>query len=216
MKRLIAPSILSADFANLCGEVKAAAAAGADWLHVDVMDGHFVPNLTIGPAVVERLRACTHLPLDTHLMVTDPAFFIPPFAKAGADLLSFHVEVKANHAKIAGLIRGLGKKAGICINPRTPLKKILSLLPRLDLVTVMSVQPGFAGQKFMMDQLPKTRELAAFRKKNALKFLIEVDGGINADNAGLAWEAGADVLVAGTAVFGKKDYKKAITALRVE
>ncbi|OGR83474.1 MAG: ribulose-phosphate 3-epimerase [Elusimicrobia bacterium RIFCSPLOWO2_01_FULL_64_13] len=213
-KVLIAPSILSADFSNLAGEIREIETAGADWIHVDVMDGHFVPNLTIGPVVVDSIRGATVLPLDVHLMITDPEKYAPAFAEAGADSLTFHCEAAADPVKTLRFFRSLKKGVGVSLRPRTPVEKVLPLLPELDLVLVMTVEPGFGGQKFMPDMLPK---VAAVRKEalaKGLKIRIEVDGGINPETAALAVREGADVLVAGNSIFGDRDRKRSLAAIR--
>lgn len=212
----IAPSILSADFAALGREVEAVSAAGADWIHVDVMDNHFVPNLTIGPMVVKALRPHSRLPFDVHLMVSPVDPLVPAFAEAGADILSFHPEAGSHVHRTIQLIRSLGKKAGAVLNPATPLAAIEPVLGDLDLVLVMSVNPGFGGQAFIESQLAK---IAALRKAiDALgrPIHLEVDGGVNPETARRCIAAGADVLVAGTAVFagGPDRYAANIEALR--
>ncbi len=209
--KLISPSILAADFANLEREIKAVTEAGADWIHVDVMDGHFVPNLTIGVPVVQSLKKVSKLPLDVHLMIERPENFIEAFAKAGADHLTIHVESTSEPEVLLKKIRGLGCKPGITLRPRTPLNQILKFLPLVDLVLVMTVEPGFGGQEFMLDQVQKITELKTEREKQNLHFLIEVDGGVNAET--LKHLTGADVLVAGNYIF-KNDYKKAIQTLK--
>jgi ribulose-phosphate 3-epimerase len=214
MKTLIAPSILSADFARLGQEVEAVAKAGADWIHVDVMDGHFVPNITIGPLVVYALAKKKTLPLDVHLMITHPENYIAEFAKAGADTISVHVETSTHLHRNLQLIRSSGAKAGVVLNPHTPIDSIKHVLPLLDLVLLMSVNPGFGGQAFIPEVLPKCEELAALRKKTNSNFLIEVDGGVNEKTAPQLIQAGVDVLVAGSYIFGAKDYGQAISTLK--
>jgi len=212
----IAPSILSADFARLGEEVRALGAAGADYVHIDVMDGHFVPNLTIGPSVVKALRAHTTLPFDVHLMISPVDAFIAAFAEAGADIITVHPEAGPHVHRTVQLIKSLGKKAGISLNPGTPVEAVDNVIGDIDLVLVMSVNPGFGGQSFIASQLPK---IAALRKRiDAAKRAIdlEVDGGINAETAKAAIAAGADVLVAGTATFagGSAAYAANIARLR--
>jgi ribulose-phosphate 3-epimerase len=209
--KMIAPSILSADFANLEKEIKAVTAAGADWIHVDVMDGHFVPNLTIGVPVVQSLKKVSTLPLDVHLMIEKPENFIESFIKAGADIVTIHVESTENPEKVLRRIRELGAKPGITLRPGTALEKITDFLPLVDLVLVMTVEPGFGGQAFMEDQVQKIAILRKQREKNNWKYLIEVDGGVNAETVKKLGDA--DVLVAGSFVF-KNDYKKAIQILK--
>lgn len=206
---LIAPSILSADFSALGDDIKAVEKAGADWIHVDVMDGVFVPNITIGPLVVRSIRPVTGLPLDVHLMIQSPEKYIKSFAQAGSDLITFHIEACPDPEKAVDLIRSSGKKAGISVKPGTQISSIKRLLPVLDMVLVMTVEPGFGGQSFMNEMVSKIREIRA-----EFSGYIQVDGGINADTARVVREAGADVLVAGTAVFGEKDYSEAIRKLR--
>jgi ribulose-phosphate 3-epimerase len=220
-KTRIAPSILSADFAQLGAEVGAIAAAGADYVHVDVMDGHFVPNLTIGPMVVKALRAHAKLPFDVHLMIAPVDPYVAEFAQAGADIISFHPEAGAHPHRTIQLIKSLGKKAGLSLNPGTPLSIMDWLLPEIDLVLVMSVNPGFGGQRFIESSLPKIKELrrridAVSETQAGRPIDLEVDGGINAETAKLVVAAGADVLVAGTATFqgGPGKYAANIAMLR--
>jgi len=208
-KTIIAPSILSADFSILGQEIKDVEDAGADWIHVDVMDGHFVPNITIGPLVVKSIRPVTKLTLDVHLMIKEPQMHIESFAKAGSDIITFHSEAVVDPVEIIKLIRYYKKRVGISIKPKTDLKKIEGLLPMVDMVLIMTVEPGFGGQDFIFDCMGKIRELRKIFKKN-----IEVDGGINDMTARDCLENGANVLVAGNYVFGAKDYALAIKKLR--
>ena len=212
LRALIAPSILSADFSKLGQEIREVEAAGADWLHVDVMDGAFVPNLTIGPLVVEAIRPLTELPLDCHLMVQRPEDWLEPFAKAGADVITIHAEAAPHLDRQLNRIRELGCKAGVSINPGTSLGAIEEVLDLVDLVLVMSVNPGFGGQKFIEGALTKIERLAEAR--GSRPFVIEVDGGIKADNIARVRRAGADVFVAGSAVFSAPDRRKSMRSLR--
>lgn len=211
---LIAPSILSADFTHLGKEVGAVQAAGADWIHVDVMDGHFVPNITMGPLVVEAVRKSTTLPVDVHLMIENPDQYIEAFARAGADYLSVQVETCPHLHRSIHLIKENGAKAGAVLNPATPLTALEWVLEDLDFVLIMSVNPGFGGQKFIPGSLEKIRCLRAMIDDNGLSSLIQIDGGVNKHTVADVVDAGADVLVAGSAIFGGKDYKKAITQLK--
>lgn len=210
----IAPSILAADFVRLADEIARVEAAGADLLHVDVMDGHFVPNLTIGPPVIHAMRAVTSLPLDVHLMVEQPDALLPAFVEAGSDLLSVHVEACRHLHRTIQAIKDAGVRASVVLNPATSLHALDEILPELDMVLLMSVNPGFGGQRFIPATLEKIRALKQQIIERQVHVAIEVDGGINAANAAQVREAGADILVAGTAVFGQTDYTQAISALR--
>jgi ribulose-phosphate 3-epimerase len=212
----IAPSILSADFARLGEEVETVAAAGADWIHVDVMDGHFVPNLTIGPGVVKAIRGRTSLPFDVHLMISPIDAYVPAFAAAGADVITVHPEAGPHLHRTLQLIRSLGKRAGAALNPATPVSAIAHVLGDLDLVLVMSVNPGFGGQSFIESQLAKIAELRRMIDESGRQIDLEVDGGVNVETAPRIVAAGADVLVAGTATFegGPQRYAQNIARLR--
>ena len=210
----IAPSILSADFANLGDEVRAVAAAGADYIHIDVMDGHFVPNITIGPLVVDAVRKVTKLPLDVHLMIENPDCYIPEFARAGADIIVVHAEATHHLHRTVQLIKSFGKRAGVALNPATPLHVLDYVLEELDLVLLMTVNPGFGGQSFIEACLPKIHSLRAMLDKRGLETELEVDGGVKEDNIGRISHAGADVFVAGSAVFGSPDYAATISSLK--
>lgn len=212
----IAPSILSADFAHLADEIAAVEKAGADMVHVDVMDGHFVPNLTIGPPIVEAIRKVTKLPLDVHLMMTNPDDFIGEFAEAGADYLTVHVEACPHLHRTVQSIKEKGVKAGVTLNPATPLTSVEAILPDADLLLIMSVNPGFGGQRFIPGVLDKIRRARAMIRQSGRPILLEVDGGVKADNAGEIVNAGADILVAGSAIFEApgRDYRRAIAQLR--
>lgn len=211
---LIAPSILSADFAHLADEVTAVERGGADLLHVDVMDGHFVPNLTVGPPIVESLKKVTKLPLDCHLMMTNADAFIDEFASAGADYLTVHVEACPHLHRTVQAIKERGVKAGVTLNPATSLHTIEEILPEVDLVLIMSVNPGFGGQKFITSCLQKIVTTRQMIDRVGSRALLEVDGGVKVDNAAQILAAGADVLVAGSAIFTSRDYAATIAALR--
>lgn len=206
----IAPSILSADFSQLGKEIIDVEQAGADYLHVDVMDGHFVPNITIGPLIVKAIKPLTELPLDVHLMIENPDAYIPMFAEAGASIISVHQEVCSHLHRTIQLIKKHGVKAGVVVNPATPVEMIKDILHEIDMVLIMSVNPGFGGQSFIHHTVGKMEQVAAWRTAFNLSFEIEVDGGVNVDTAMLCTNAGVDVLVAGSAVFNKSDRKKAM------
>ncbi|UOQ93176.1 ribulose-phosphate 3-epimerase [Halobacillus shinanisalinarum] len=210
----IAPSILAADFSNLEAEIKDVEHGGADYIHVDVMDGHFVPNITIGPLIVEAIRPVTSLPLDVHLMIENPDAFIPEFAKAGSDIITVHQETCPHLHRTIQLIKSHGVKAGVVINPATPAETIKPILQDVDLVLLMTVNPGFGGQSFINSVVPKISQIAAWRNELGAEFEIEIDGGVNKDTAKLCTEAGANVLVAGSAVFKHEDRGQAITDIR--
>jgi len=214
--RRIAPSILSADFGRLKEEVQTVEAAGADYIHIDVMDGHFVPNITIGPVVVEAVRQITRLPLDVHLMIENPDRFIPDFAKAGADILSVHFETCPHLHRTITLIREHSVKPAVVINPATPVSFLDQILEYVDMVLIMSVNPGFGGQKFIPGAVKKIQALKQMINDRRLTVDIEIDGGITPDNVALVCKAGADVVVAGSAVFHAKDYRETIIRFRKE
>ncbi len=211
----IAPSILSADFATLGDEIRAIEAGGADYVHVDVMDGHFVPNITIGPLIVDAIRPVTELPLDVHLMIENPDQYIPDFAKAGADIIVVHAEAATHLHRSVQLIKSLGKKAGVSLNPATPLSALEMVLPDIDLALLMTVNPGFGGQSFIENCLPKIAELRQMIDALGLPIELEVDGGVKIDNIEKIAAAGADVFVAGSAVFGTDDYAATIAQLKM-
>ena len=212
MKCKIAPSILSADFLHLEKEIDAAEKAGADMLHLDIMDGHFVPNLTFGPSIVKQVRSITKLPLDAHLMITNPADFIDKFIDAGANYLSFHIETDSNYVHLFRSIRKRGVKAGIAINPETSLDALPRLLNEIDYVLIMSVHPGFGGQSFIEDSISKIKIVKELIGTKQIE--IEIDGGINFETARRAKEAGVNILVAGSFIFKHDNYEKTITGLR--
>ena len=212
--KLIAPSILSANFSKLGDEIRMVEVAGADWIHVDVMDGHFVPNITIGPLVVEAVRDVTSLPLDVHLMIENPDRFIPDFVKAGADLISVQVETCVHLNRTIQMIKESGLRAGVVLNPSTPLSSIEWTLEHVDFVMIMSVNPGFGGQKFIENSLDKVRKLRKMIQDQGLSTLIEIDGGVKEKNIKSISSAGVDVFVAGSAIFKSSDYKKTIDRFR--
>ncbi len=214
MRIKIAPSILSADFARLGEQVREAEAGGADVIHVDVMDGHFVPNITIGPLVVEAVRRVTRLPLDVHLMIEEPEKYVASFARAGADYVSVHAEATYHLDRLLAHIRELGKRAGVALNPATPPAVLDYVLDKVDLILCMTVNPGFGGQRFIEAVLPKIRHFHELRRRGLWCGELEVDGGVNAETAALVAEAGADLLVAGSAVFGSESVAGAIAAIR--
>ena len=197
----ISPSILSADFSILGDEIKSLEKAGADLIHVDVMDGHFVPNITMGPPIIKMVRKCTKLPFDVHLMISPVEKYIKAFAEAGADIITIHPEATDNLKRAVSAIKSLGKKAGVSLNPKTPISALMDVINDIDLILVMSVNPGFAGQSFMGEVLPKVSELRKMINDKKLKIDIEIDGGINFETAPLAVKAGANILVSGTTIF---------------
>ena len=197
----ISPSILSADFSILGDEIKSLEKAGADLIHVDVMDGHFVPNITLGPPIIKMVRKCTKLPFDVHLMISPVEKYIKAFADAGADIITIHPEATDNLKRAVSAIKSLGKKAGVSLNPKTPISALMNVINELDLILIMSVNPGFAGQSFMSEVLPKVTELRKMINDKKLKIDIEIDGGINFETAPLAVKAGANILVSGTTIF---------------
>ena len=210
----LAPSILSADFAALGAAVAAAERGGADLIHVDVMDGHFVPNITVGPLVVRALKRVTHLPLDVHLMITEPDRYVDAFVEAGAVMLSVHVEVLPHLHRTLSYIRGLGVEAGVVLNPSTPVTALEEVAGEVDFVLVMSVNPGFGGQSFIARSEAKVRAVRALLDRNASRAAIEIDGGVDLGNAARLAEAGVDILVAGQAIFGQPDPAAAVRAMR--
>ena len=212
--KLIAPSILSADFARLGEEIKAVESVGADWIHVDVMDGHFVPNITIGPAVVEAIRRVTKLPLDVHLMIENADQYLEDFVRAGSDSLTVQAEACVHLHRTIQAIKASGVKAAVALNPSTPLSTIDWILEELDMVLIMSVNPGFGGQSFIPQALEKIKELKSLIRAKNPDLLIEVDGGINQKTIQSVAQAGADVFVAGSAIFGSSDYGETITKFR--
>jgi ribulose-phosphate 3-epimerase len=212
--KYIAPSILSADFARLGDEVKSVEAAGADWIHADVMDGHFVPNITFGPLIVEAVRRVTSLPIDVHLMIEKPDDYITAFAKAGATYISVQVESGVHLNRSIQLIRQCGAKPGVVLNPSTPLQAVDWILEYVDYVLIMSVNPGFGGQEFIPNSLDKIKELRRMIQTRKLSTLIEIDGGVNENTISAVADAGTDIFVAGSAIFGSRDYKETISGFR--
>lgn len=210
----LAPSILSADFSKLGEEIKEVERGGADWIHIDVMDGHFVPNITIGPLIVEAVRPITTLPLDVHLMIEEPDQYIEAFAKAGADYITVHVEACRHLHRTIQLIRSFGVKPGVVLNPHTPVETIQHILEDIDLVLFMTVNPGFGGQKFIPSVLPKVKQLSDIIQERKLSIEIQIDGGVNADTIGSCVEAGASVFVAGSAIYNQPNRADAITTIR--
>jgi ribulose-phosphate 3-epimerase len=213
MKKL-APSILSADFARLGEEIKAVEEAGADYIHIDIMDGHFVPNITIGPLVVETAKAVTTLPLDVHLMISDPDRYVQDFIKAGSDLLSVHVETCPHLQRTLTYIRELGGRSAAVLNPSTPISTLEYVMDDLDMVLLMTVNPGFGGQKFIPTMLPKIQKLRALIDEKKLPIELEVDGGVNLENISQISQAGADVVVAGSAVYKSADCREAVRMMK--
>jgi ribulose-phosphate 3-epimerase len=214
MKKQIAPSILSADFSRLGEEIKAVEKAGADLIHVDVMDGHYVPNITIGPGVVSSLRKTTGLPFDVHLMIEEPDRYIDAFVDAGSNIITVHAEAVIHLHRTVQYIKGKGVKVGVSLNPSTPLSCVEEILPDIDLLLIMTVNPGFGGQKFISGMLPKIRKARELAQTRGLKMAIEVDGGVTAENIGTLAEAGADIFVAGAAIFGSASYSDTINRMK--
>jgi ribulose-phosphate 3-epimerase len=212
--KLIAPSILSADGGRLAEEITAVEKAGADWIHVDVMDGHFVPNITMGPAIIAALRKTTKLPFDVHLMIKNPDNYIEAFTAAGADYITVHVEAARHLHRTVELIKKAGKKAGVSLNPATPLSSIEEILPDIDLLLIMSVNPGFGGQQFIKNALAKIKRASKMLAEMPQKPLLEVDGGVNLSNISAIAQAGTDVMVAGAAIFGTDNYSQTIASLK--
>jgi ribulose-phosphate 3-epimerase len=210
----ISPSILSADFSILSEEIKSLEKAGADLIHVDVMDGHFVPNITMGPPIIKMIRKCTKLPFDVHLMISPVEKYIKDFAEAGSDIITIHPEATDNLKRAVKTIKSLGKKAGVSLNPKTPISVLMDVINEIDLILIMSVNPGFAGQSFMSEVLPKVKVLRHIINEKKLKIDIEIDGGINFETAPLAVKAGANILVSGTTIFTGGSLKENILKLR--
>ena len=210
----ISPSILSADFSILGEEIKSLEKAGADLIHDDDMDGHFVPNITMGPPIIKMIRKCTKLPFDVHLMISPVEKYIKDFANAGSDIITIHPEATDNLKRAVKTIKSLGKKAGVSLNPKTPISVLMDVINEIDLILIMSVNPGFAGQSFMSEVLPKVKELRQIINEKKLKIDIEIDGGINFETAPLAVKAGANILVSGTTIFAGGSLKENILKLR--
>ena len=211
---LIAPSILSADFSNLSQQIRLTEIGGADWIHCDVMDGHFVPNITIGPIIVSAAKKCTKLPIDVHLMIEKPDKYLEAFANAGANSISVHVEEVVHLNRTVNYIKELGCKAGVVVNPATPINAILDIAEYIDLLLIMTVNPGFGGQKFIENSVRRIEEAVSLRNKFHLKFLIEIDGGVNKETIVDAKKAGVDVFVAGSAIFKAENITAATTELK--
>ena len=211
---LIAPSILSADFSNLSQQIRLTEMGGADWIHCDIMDGHFVPNITIGPIIVKAVRKCTKLPLDVHLMIKNPDKYLESFANAGANYISVHVEEVVHLNRTVNRIKELGCKAGVVVNPATPINSIFDIAEYIDLLLIMTVNPGFGGQKFIPNSIRRIEEAVSLRKKFNLKFLIEIDGGVNKETVVEAKKAGVDVFVTGSAIFGEDNITAATAELK--
>ncbi len=215
-KIIVAPSILAADFSRLADEIRRVEQAGADWIHCDIMDGHFVDNISFGPAIVDLVRKNTKLPVDVHLMIEHADHYVPRFVKAGANSITVHVEREANHdvEKTLHAIRDAGCRPGLSLNPATPFESVEPFLDKIELLLIMTVHPGFGGQSFRPEMMKKVKRAAEWNKSREHKIEIEVDGGINADTARLSIQNGANVLVAGTSIFRAKDYREAIEAIR--
>lgn len=212
--KIIAPSILSADGGRLSEEIAAVEKAGADWIHIDVMDGNFVPNITMGPAIISALRKTTKLPFDVHLMIENPDRYIESFSRAGADIITVHAEATNHLCRTIDLIKSFGQRAGVSLNPATPLAQVENVIRHIDLLLIMTVNPGFGGQKFIANSLSKIARANNMMEGLPRKPLLEVDGGVNLKNIGDIAEAGADVIVAGAAIFGSDDYLKTIASLK--